>query len=109
LERGSIRLKQTGAPTACHEPHILSETVSHFSDARQRRETSTTHLAYAAAIHRRSIPQKSKTSYPVFSVPAFNFLLQMQGITVANELPEQAMGKHQQVIKKPAAARPRLA
>jgi len=67
-------------------------------------DTSTTQLAYAAAVHRRSIPQKIETSYPVFSVPAFNFLLQMQGITVANELPKQAMGKRRQFIKKPAAA-----
>ncbi|OYR31491.1 hypothetical protein CES86_0984 [Brucella lupini] len=28
----------------------------------------------------------------------------MQGITVANELPKQAMGKHSKSTKKPAAA-----
>ncbi|WP_176036782.1 hypothetical protein [Brucella tritici] len=38
-------------------------------------------------------PRKAKLRTPVFSVPAFNFLLQMQGITVANELPKQAMGR----------------
>ncbi|MHC5233069.1 hypothetical protein [Brucella sp. LJL56] len=49
-------------------------------------------------------PRKAKLRTPVFSVLAFNFLLQMQGITVANELPKQAMGKQRKSIKKPAAA-----
>ncbi|WP_192799250.1 hypothetical protein [Brucella tritici] len=49
-------------------------------------------------------PRKAKLRTPVFSVLAFNFLLQMQGITVANELPKQAMGRQRKSTKKPAAA-----
>jgi hypothetical protein len=49
-------------------------------------------------------PRKAKLRTPVFSVLAFNFLLQMQGITVANALPEQAVETHRRIPKtKPAA------
>ncbi|NKB95766.1 hypothetical protein HED48_11385 [Ochrobactrum intermedium] len=102
-------MKQTGAPTACHEPHILSETVSHFSDARQR----AGHIHNASGICGSNSPPlytpEKQNFVPCFSVPAFNFLLQMQGITVANELPEQAMGKRRQVIKNQPRRGSRLA
>ncbi|KAB2731821.1 MULTISPECIES: hypothetical protein [Brucella/Ochrobactrum group] len=81
------------------------KTVSHFSGYAPARGTHPQRIwhmqqQFTAVLY----PRKAKLRTPVFSVTAFNFLLQMQGITVANELPKQAMGKHSKRTKKPTAA-----